>query len=97
MRKETYEAAGAPGGAELCCDKCAQPMRSDEDLHTCLNCGNLLEMEFQYCSPPEEGVNFGFARPNKWEIEEAKNMLGEGKAWCIVEGSDAQFRLYKLY
>lgn len=107
MRKETYEIAEAPGGAELCCGMCGSVMYSDphagswEDHHVCTNedCGYILSCSFQHQDPPTIGVNFGFARPNAYSIEEGKYKLAKDidkHKWCVVEGSDAQFRLYML-
>ena len=107
MRKETYEYGEPPGGAELCCGMCGGVMYSDphagggEDHHVCTNedCGYVLARSFQYQDPPTVGVNFGFARPNAYSIEEGKYKLAKDidkHKWCVVEGSDAQFRLYML-
>lgn len=107
MRKETYEYGEPPGGAELCCGMCGSVMYSDphagsrEDHHVCTNedCGYILACNFQYQDPPSIGVNFGFARPNAYSIEEGKYKLAKDidkHKWCVVEGSDGQFRLYIL-
>lgn len=99
MKKEFYEKQ-PPAGAELRCGECAGLMQTDQevsDFHKCMICGHELHCEFAYQDPPTVGVNFGFAKPTKWQIAEAKTWLGDGKAWCIVEGADAKLRLYKLY
>lgn len=107
MKLETYEVGEPPGGAELCCGMCGSVMYSDphagsgEDHHVCTNedCGYVLACSFQHQDPPTTGVNFGFARPDAWVIESAKAKLATDinkHKWCVVEGSDAQFRLYIL-
>ena len=107
MKLETYEYGAAPGGAELCCGMCGALMHTDafwgekEDNHMCTNkdCGYILQCCFAVQDPPTIGVNFGFARPNAYSIEEGKYKLAKDidkHKWCVVEGSDAQFRLYML-
>lgn len=105
MKLETYEVGEPPGGAELCCGMCGSVMYSDphagsgEDHHVCTNCGYVLACSFEHQDPPTIGVNFGFARPDAWVIESAKAKLATDinkHKWCVVEGSDAQFRLYML-
>lgn len=107
MKLETYEVGEPPGGAELCCGMCGSVMYSDphagsgEDHHVCTNedCGYILSCSFQHQDPPTIGVNFGFARPDAWVIGSAKAKLATDinkHKWCVVEGSDAQFRLYIL-
>ena len=110
MKVETYEYGEPPGGAELCCGMCGAVMHySDaccgegEDDHVCTNkdCRYILQHCFasQDQDPPTIGVNFGFARPNAYSIEEGKYKLAKDidkHKWCVVEGSDAQFRLYML-
>lgn len=107
MKKETYEYDEPPGGAELCCGMCGALMHTDafwgekEDNHMCTNkdCGYILQCCFAVQDPPTIGVNFGFARPNAYSIEEGKYKLAKDidkHKWCVVEGSDAQFRLYML-
>lgn len=107
MKLETYEYGEPPGGAELCCGMCGTLMHTDaywgekEDNHICTNkdCGYILQCCFAVQDPPTIGVNFGFARPNAYSIEEGKYKLAKDidkHKWCVVEGSDAQFRLYML-
>lgn len=107
MKVETYEYGEPPGGAELCCGMCGAVMHSDaycgegEDDHVCTNkdCGYILKHCFAFQDPPSIGVNFGFARPNAYSIDAAKAKLATDinkHKWCVVEGSDAQFRLYML-
>lgn len=107
MKLETYEYGEPPGGAELCCGMCGTLIHTDaywgekEDNHICTNkdCGYILQCCFAVQDPPTIGVNFGFARPNAYSIEEGKYKLAKDidkHKWCVVEGSDAQFRLYML-
>lgn len=105
MKLETYEYDEPPSGAELCCGMCGSVMYSDphagsgDDHHVCTNCGYILQCCFAFQDPPTIGVNFGFARPNAWVIESAKAKLATDinkHKWCVVEGSDGQFRLYML-
>ncbi len=107
MKLETYEYGEPPGGAELCCGMCGTLMHTDaywgekEDNHICTNkdCGYILQCCFAVQDPPTIGVNFGFARPNAYSLEEGKYKLAKDidkHKWCVVEGSDAQFRLYML-
>lgn len=107
MKVETYEYGEPPGGAELCCGMCGSVMYSDphagsgEDHHVCTNedCGYTLACCFAHQEPPTIGVNFGFARPDTWSLDYAKLRLAKDPdkhKWCVVEGSDGQFRLYVL-
>lgn len=94
MIKEHYGDNPVPG-VVLYCGECAGLVDIGSNLE-CMECGHIIDFDPSIQDPPTVGINFGFVKPTKTQIAYAKQELGAGEEWCVVEGVDAQFRLYKL-